>query len=308
MTNIAELLKDCPKGTKLYSPLFGEVFLYTILSESKFITVRTADSITTFNELGQWGDNLRWERFPDAECLLFPSKEVRTWEGWKAPVEPKFKVGDWVVKKDGTTFYGGNYAEQITIIESEEWDKRIWFSSTTWLQENDIRLWTIADARDGDVLATDNGWTCIFQAFDGYGFSSYCFMDSQKWFCESESEGHTLDSRINGKIHPATKEQRGLLFAKMKEAGYEWDANKKKLRKIKSHYDISNFYAGMPVLVRDYDNSRWSYVQFSHYVGEECGFKFNACGIPYIQCIPFNEETKHLLGTTDMCPEEFINW
>lgn len=94
MINIAELLKDCPKGTKLYSPLFGEVFLYTILSESKFITVRTADSITTFNEFGQWGDNSRWERFPDAECLLFPSKEVRTWEGWKAPVQPKFKVGD----------------------------------------------------------------------------------------------------------------------------------------------------------------------------------------------------------------------
>lgn len=76
----------------------------------------------------------------------------------------------------------------------------------------------------------------------------------------------------------------------------------------KPHYDISNFHAGMPVLVRDYDNSRWSYVQFSHYVGEECGFKFNACGIPYIQCIPFNDDTKHLLGTTDMCDEMYINW
>ena len=29
---------------------------------------------------------------------------------------------------------------------------------------------------------------------------------------------------------PATKEQRDLLFQKMKEAGYEWDAEKKELK------------------------------------------------------------------------------
>ncbi len=106
-------------------------------------------------------------------------------------------------------------------------------------------------------------------------------------------------------LHPATKEQRDFFFAKMREAGYEWDADKNEVRKIQ-HYDISNFYAGMPVLVRDYDNSRWSYVQFSHYVGE-CRMKFNACGIPYIQCIPY-EGNETLLGTTDMCNERFINW
>ena len=83
--------------------------------------------------------------------------------------------------------------------------------------------------------------------------------------------------------------------------------NYKELELPKTHYDISNFHAGMPVLVRDYDNSHWSYVLFSHYVGE-CRMKFNACGIPYIQCIPYNDDTKHLLGTTDMCSEEYINW
>ena len=35
-------------------------------------------------------------------------------------------------------------------------------------------------------------------------------------------------------IHPATKEQRELLFAKMKEAGYEWNAEKKEVKKIES--------------------------------------------------------------------------
>ncbi len=33
-------------------------------------------------------------------------------------------------------------------------------------------------------------------------------------------------------IHPATKEQRDLLFQKMEEAGYEWDGEKKELKKI----------------------------------------------------------------------------
>lgn len=33
-------------------------------------------------------------------------------------------------------------------------------------------------------------------------------------------------------VHPATKEQRDLLFQKMKEAGYEWDADKKELKKV----------------------------------------------------------------------------
>lgn len=33
-------------------------------------------------------------------------------------------------------------------------------------------------------------------------------------------------------VRPATKEQRDLLFSKMKEAGYEWDADKKELNKI----------------------------------------------------------------------------
>jgi hypothetical protein len=75
----------------------------------------------------------------------------------------------------------------------------------------------------------------------------------------------------------------------------------------KPHYDIANFYAGMPVLVRDYDNTQWRYVQFSHCVGKDNPIMFNACGNTWEQCIPF-EGNEHLLGTTDMPSEEYINW
>jgi hypothetical protein len=84
-------------------------------------------------------------------------------------------------------------------------------------------------------------------------------MDSEGWFCEYGGQGHTLDKRICGEIHPATKKQRNLLFQKMNEAGYEWDAENKELKKIhnaleeceiehiehgKYYYCIKDYFAG----------------------------------------------------------------
>lgn len=223
MINIAQLLKDAPKDLKLYSPICGHCKLSCILYDDG-IRVIAHDVSFRFDKYG------RFCSADDAECLLFPGEDCRTWEGWKLPVEPTFKVGDWVVFNNNR-----NSIYQIGEIRDSYYKLTHTHGGSIPLpfsQGNFIRPWSIEDAKDGDVLATDNGWTCIFKAFDGYGFSSYCFMDSQKWFCEVGAEGHTLDSRINGNIHPATKEQRNMFFAKMKESGYEWDADKKELRKI----------------------------------------------------------------------------
>lgn len=82
----------------------------------------------------------------------------------------------------------------------------------------------------------------------------------------------------------------------------------KELELPKLHYDISNFKAGMPVLVRDYNHKEWCYLLYSHYTGESLKFKFNAGSVNWKQCIPYNDDTKHLLGTTDMPDEMYINW
>lgn len=74
----------------------------------------------------------------------------------------------------------------------------------------------------------------------------------------------------------------------------------------KPHYDIANFHAGMPVLVREGIYCEWRYTIFSHH--RKNGTTFCASGIIWHQCIPFNDDTKHLLGTTDMCDECYINW
>lgn len=73
------------------------------------------------------------------------------------------------------------------------------------------------------------------------------------------------------------------------------------------HYDISNFHAGMPVLVRPDNDCCWDYSVFSRNTGNEY-WHFAVCnGFIFTQCIPF-EGNEHLLGTTDMCDEQYINW
>lgn len=86
--NIAELLKDAPKGTKLYSPLCGEV-TFSGIDEDLTYCILVADcygSEIIFDEMGRY-DNT----YKDAECLLFPSKDNRDWSTFK--VEPKFPMG-----------------------------------------------------------------------------------------------------------------------------------------------------------------------------------------------------------------------
>lgn len=108
-------------------------------------------------------------------------------------------------------------------------------------------------------------------------------------------------------VHPATKEQRDLLFAKMREAGYEWDVDKKELRKIKPHYDIADFKPKQWVLVRDDDEWEWALTRFSYLSKGSASLFVCINGASFQQCIPFdgNEE---LLGTTNMPDEEYINW
>lgn len=69
--NIAEILKDKPEGTKLYSPLFGDVYLSYV--KDGIINVQHHVGITKF-----FGDG-RYYNYPESEPLLFPSKEMQDW-------------------------------------------------------------------------------------------------------------------------------------------------------------------------------------------------------------------------------------
>ena len=167
-------------------------------------------------------------------------------------VKPKFHVGDWIISdavdKDYhickiTGIKDGNY----TIESTYGYKGHNQFD----VFDNSYRLWTIKDAKDGDVLATLN-YIYIFDSIDketetvGY----YCLM--------KKSDGHFSfgDYKIHDEILnsiPATKEQRDLLFQKMKEAGYEWDAEKKELKKIEEEvngedYGIDSLFHAQRIL------------------------------------------------------------
>ena len=89
--NIAEILKDCPKGMKLYSPIYGKIELWKVYSD----TVYPIMIATGIDRRGEFtSDGKLYEKYPSAECLLFPSSEMRDWTKF-------FKRGDVVYSKAG---------------------------------------------------------------------------------------------------------------------------------------------------------------------------------------------------------------
>ena len=62
------------------------------------------------------------------------------------------------------------------------------------------------------------------------------------------------------------------------------------------------------VLVRDEDDEKWIANIFSHYTLND-GYPHRCIDNDYCQCIPYNEETAHLLNTTEAYhPEEPKEW
>lgn len=156
-------------------------------------------------------------------------------------VEPKFKVGDWIVF-NGLTLLVNEVVQGYYRTISKGGIP----NSYDWGIDYAARLWTIEDAKEGDVLVCESGWTCIFKTLvNEETFGSYCFMDSTEWFCGLGSECHTLKEEFvkayNGKIQPAKKEQRDLFFKKMQESGYEWNAEKKVLKNLKPKFNVGDW-------------------------------------------------------------------
>ena len=226
------------------------------------------------------------------------------------PVELKFKVGDWVVIDNNH-----NSTYQVDSVRNYDYMlKHIYgcLMSFPFSSAERLRLWSHEDVRDGDVLVTTKIRSCPFiyrkTAYPNDFAYYYAGIDGNGDFCEGCIKRTLCHFGPLANVAPATKEQRALLFAKMREAGYKWDADKKELRKIQPHYDIANFKPFDKVLVRDDDNECWMPSLFGWFDSGLQDGNFVCETSDWYQCIPFNDDTKHLLGTTDMCDEMYINW
>ena len=134
-------------------------------------------------------------------------------------IEPRFKVGDWVVAN-----YSGKIGQVVAVSEDGygyQLDDGLCFG-VSWCDI--FHLWCIKDARDGDVLASDSSVFIFQKEYIAGKPTAYCGIVEGN-FCQGSGGCWT-----NEQCHPATKEQWNTLRSKMKEAGYEWDSEKKELK------------------------------------------------------------------------------
>ena len=172
------------------------------------------------------------EKYSKTEELKSISEEQKPFDN----VEPKFKVGDWI-NYNGRILHVSKVRKKLY-----DFDNEIGITSISASTINsDAHLWNIQDAKEGDVLINmcknyDIPQIFILKKFEKVWFglpkasdySSHCYLAMSNEQIFKVGRYHNFMDNIC----PATQEQRDLLFAKMKEAGYEWDADKKELKKI----------------------------------------------------------------------------
>ena len=252
--NIAELLRNCPQGMELDCMMYEDVY-FDYVDELNIIHCYIKNegfrTSITFNQHGTPNSDIK------SKCVIFP-KGKTTWEGFVPPC--KFKDGDVVISTSNNIHlisccdknYGGwesccgiiydkfDSTKTVHVIPTRlatEEEKQKLFDAIKangyhWDTESKtLKNWTIQDAKDGDVVSYGNGWTCIFKCIHGIWFSSYCFITSDGEF-HTGYEEHEVHTTINSNTHLATKEQCNLLFQKIKEAGYKWNAETKTLEKL----------------------------------------------------------------------------
>lgn len=86
--DLTKILKDCPKGTKLYTPVWGEVTFIEVEDKDYAYPICIYTNTCTKVQLTKNGCLIS---ITDSECILFPSKEQRDWSKFTAPWYKKEK-------------------------------------------------------------------------------------------------------------------------------------------------------------------------------------------------------------------------
>lgn len=203
---------------------------------------------------------------PQGKKALEAAKEEKVDNANK--VEPKFNEGDWLCEIEPN-----NYARFIQILEivNIQGKERYRISRDIHNDEDIVEFdfvekyyhkFDIIDAKDGDVLSNGK-MIVIFKHFEEPSYRqhivAYIGLDTNG---DIQVTNDTWNLGID-KTKPATKEQRNLLFQKMKENGYEW--NDKEKKPIKSEVSLPSFdeQQGTPIIAYNKEhcqNAAWSEV------------------------------------------------
>lgn len=294
--NIAEILKDKPEGTKLWTDMFGSVTLYVVTVACDAFQVKHHNKEPWFDKDGKL--------YKEGVLCIYPSKSMRDWEKftWKKDDvlvnSSGFKLFfDRWANDDYTRFFGKvNLLENSFSYETEKYT----------LASKDENLDTLEiekpEFKDGDIVVTDAVpfmlySKCIFILKGDLNTgescaNSYIFynIDNNDFYFD------VLDTEIRDRnIRLATEEEKLILFDALAKKGKAWDAENKMVVDLKPKCEFKPFDK---VLGRNEKDDVWEAELFSHYK-EESQYPFRCIGFSRKYCIPYNKETAHLLGTTD---------
>ena len=299
--NLVEILKDCPKGTKLYSSVFGRVEFdyidiranYPIVIRLKVLDVR--ECLTT--------EGMLFTEY-DGECILFPSREQRDWSKFKPTCE--FKDGDIVATNSGS---------RVFILQRPKSDVQgichvgYNFETNKFFYSRDIF----------DRLATEEEKQKLFKAIKDNGYEWNAETKTLKKLVKPKFKvGDKLVNRVNmymGDLsHQCVISEITNDKYILNDGGYIHFKNQDiwaLATDKKQRFDPKTLHPFDRVLVRLTKDCIWNATFFSHY-DKEVNWGCYPCVTTscksYDKCIPYNDETKHLLGTSEEAQEYYRYW
>lgn len=329
--NVAEILKDKPQGIKLYDLLRN---IDVELDKVNTTNVGTYIECTSTNEVGstlmfdysKLGTEKCWL---DGLQILLPSKDMRDWAkfSWKKGDVLKNTAYEESVIFDGFlnddyTYFKGKHpldcSDKFDITYHEECNC---FTGNYRLESTDAAQTYIntieerlggklnretleieqahLEFKDGDIVfmkGIKGGYfaNCIFILRSEYKDGDerafyYAFYNADDKFTIAEY-GYT---RVHYSLRPATDSEKLQLFDALEKEGKAWDAEKKQFVELKPKIEFKPFDK---VVVRDTEYSTWCADLFSH-IDED--YRYACVGATWSFCIPYNEETAKLIGTTN---------
>ena len=315
--NIAEILKNKPKGTKLYADAFGELSIEDIYAEDKdelgiILSSKNGDELLFYND-GKY--NIY------GEPILVPSKEMRDWEKFA------WKRGDVLVNSRGLKIlfdrwandnYTSFYAKTINLVEDGFLDTNL----HTLVSEKEAKSFikcieeklggklnretleiekTQPEFKDGDIVfmkgIKDRYFAnCIFILRSEYKDGDerafyYAFYNADDKFTTAEY-GYT---RVHYSLRPATDSEKQQLFDDLAKKGKTWNAEKKQIVDLKPKFDELKPFDN--VLVRHQKTEEWRANIFSHTDKTDEYLDYVCVNGRWEFCIPY-EGNESLLGTT----------
>lgn len=320
--NIAEILKDKPKGTKLYSIPWGKCTLEEVDTSLPLLPITVRNCLSglqkRYTKKGTYLPSLD-------ECLLFPSKEMRDWykfawkkgdvlvsgdknlhiifEGFNDDTYKSFKGKHYLWKEGDEEDYSKEEANMVTFLFEKANDE----SAQAYIKVIEKRLGgklnltsleiekAHPEFKYGDIAFADygnrqdvfivSGKTAILE-----GYNSFISLDLRSLTLSMGYRTSFFKKNLC-KLRLATKEEKQKLFDALAKKGKACDAEKKMIVDLKPKWTPKPFDR---VITRTPDTP-WTANFFSHIDSD--GIK-NCIDDKYIMCLPYNEETAKLIGTT----------